>query len=109
MRVSHDLLLERSNLLDLDMRDVKVDTSASPPLSPTISKTWGVIGDCRRPSAVVNSNCVTNRVAPGSRYKLSYGAEQYNNTHSSIYLIPATHAPNRATETQNYRLNKLSN
>jgi hypothetical protein len=72
MRVSHDLLLERSNLLDLDMRDVKVDTSASPPLSPTISKTWGVIGDCRRPSAVVNSNCVTNRVAPGSRYKLSY-------------------------------------
>jgi hypothetical protein len=32
---------------------------------------------CRRPSAVVNLNCVTNRVAPGSRYKLSYDAEQY--------------------------------
>ena len=30
---------------------------------------------CRRPSAVVNLNCVTNRVAPRSRYKLSYNAE----------------------------------
>lgn len=29
---------------------------------------------CRRPSAVVNLNCVTNRVAQGPRYKLSYDA-----------------------------------
>ena len=41
MQVSHNLLLERSSLLDLDMRDVQVDTSASPPLSPTVSETWG--------------------------------------------------------------------
>jgi hypothetical protein len=32
------------------------------------------IGYCRRPSAVVNLNCVTNRVAQGPRYKLSYDA-----------------------------------
>jgi hypothetical protein len=39
---------------------------------------------CRRPSAVVNLNCVTNRVAPGSRYKLSYNARTIqDNTHSS--------------------------
>ena len=46
---------------------------------------------CRRPSAVVNLNCVTNRVAPGSRYKLSYDAEQYNTIHTLLnnpYLQP---------------------
>ena len=46
---------------------------------------------CRRPSAVVNLNCVTNRVAPGSRYKLSYGAEQYKTIHpllDILYLQP---------------------
>ena len=41
MQVSHNLLLERPSLLDLDMRDVQADTSASPPLSPTVVKTWG--------------------------------------------------------------------
>ena len=49
------------------------------------------IGWCRRPSAVVNLNCVTNRVAPGSRYKLSYDAEQYNTIHTLLnipYLQP---------------------
>jgi hypothetical protein len=48
-------------------------------------------GVCRRPSAVVNLNCVTNRVAPGSRYKLSYGAEQYKTIHTLLnipYLQP---------------------
>jgi hypothetical protein len=50
MQVSHNLLLERSNLLDLDMRDVQVDTSASPPLSPTVSKTWGGMGDAKLPA-----------------------------------------------------------
>ena len=39
---------------------------------------------CRRPSAVVNLNCVTNRVAPGSRYKLSYGAEQNKIIHTLL-------------------------
>ena len=37
--------------------------------------------DCRRPSAVVNLNCVTNRVAQRPRYKLSYDAEQYKTIH----------------------------
>jgi hypothetical protein len=43
---------------------------------------------CRRPSAVVNLNCVTNRVAQGPRYKLSYDA--------------GTPAPNRATPCVDY-------
>ena len=38
---------------------------------------------CRRPSAVVNLNCVTNRIAQGPRYKLSYDARIQDNTHSS--------------------------
>jgi hypothetical protein len=49
------------------------------------------IANCRRPSAVVNLNCVANRVAPGSRYKLSYGAEQYKTIHTLLnipYLQP---------------------
>jgi hypothetical protein len=41
----------------------------------------------RRPSAVVNLNCVTNRVAPGSRYKLSYGAEQYKKIHTLLNIL----------------------
>lgn len=41
------------------------------------------IGMCRRPSAVVNLNCVTNRVAQGPRYKLSYDARTIQHTHSS--------------------------
>ena len=48
-------------------------------------------GVCRRPSAVVNLNCVTNRVAPGPRYKLSYDAEQYKTIHTLLnipYLQP---------------------
>ena len=42
---------------------------------------------CRRPSAVVNLNCVTNCVAPGSRYKLSYGAEQYKKIHTLLNIL----------------------
>jgi hypothetical protein len=42
------------------------------------------IATCRRPSAVVNLNCVTNRVVQGPRYKLSYDARTIqDNTHSS--------------------------
>ena len=53
--------------------------------------------DCRRPSAVVNLNCVTNRVAQGPRYKLSYDAEQYKTIHT-LHDIPYLQtAPNRAT------------
>lgn len=44
-------------------------------------------GVCRRPSAVVNLNCVTNRVAPGSRYKLSYDAEQYKTIHTLLHIL----------------------
>ena len=44
-------------------------------------------GVCRRPSAVVNLNCVTNRVAPRSRYKLSYNAEQYNTIHTLLNIL----------------------
>ena len=44
-------------------------------------------GVCRRLSAVVNLNCVTNRVAPGSRYKLSYGAEQYKKIHTLLNIL----------------------
>jgi hypothetical protein len=39
----------------------------------------------------VNLNCVTNRVAPGSRYRLSYGAERYKTIHTLLdipYLQP---------------------
>jgi hypothetical protein len=39
----------------------------------------------------VNLNCVTNRVAPRSRYKLSYDAEQYKTIHTLLdipYLQP---------------------
>jgi hypothetical protein len=50
MQVSHNLLPERSNLLDLDRRDVEVDTSAYPPLSPIVSKTWGEMGDAKLPA-----------------------------------------------------------
>jgi hypothetical protein len=42
---------------------------------------------CRRPSAVVNLNCVTNRVAQGPRYKLSYDAEQYNTIHTLLNIL----------------------
>ena len=43
-------------------------------------------GVCRRPSAVVNLNCVTNRAAQGPRYKLSYDAEQYNTIHTLLNI-----------------------
>ena len=39
----------------------------------------------------MNLNCVTNRVAPRSRYKLSYDAEQYKTIHTLLdipYLQP---------------------
>jgi hypothetical protein len=48
---------------------------------------------CCRPSAVVNLNCVTNRVAQGPRYKLSYDAEQNKTIHTLLnipYLQPRT-------------------
>jgi hypothetical protein len=45
------------------------------------------VATCRRPSAVVNLNCVTNRVAPGSRYKLSYDAKQYNTIHTLLNIL----------------------
>jgi hypothetical protein len=42
---------------------------------------------CRRLSAVVNLNCVTNRIAPRSRYKLSYDAEQYKTIHTLLNIL----------------------
>jgi hypothetical protein len=57
-------------------------------------------GRCRRPSAVVNLSCVTNRVAQGPRYKLSYDAKTIKeHKHSPCNPIPTTPAPNRATPT----------
>jgi hypothetical protein len=49
---------------------------------------------CRRPSAVVNPNCVTNRVAQGPRYTLSWAMlqEQYNNIHT-LLDIPYLQTP----------------
>jgi hypothetical protein len=35
----------------------------------------------------VNLNCVTNRVAQGPRYKLSYDAEQYKNIHTLLKIL----------------------
>lgn len=46
----------------------------------------------------MNLNCVTNRVAQGPRYKLSYDAKTIQElTHSFDDPILATHAPSRAT------------
>jgi hypothetical protein len=46
----------------------------------------------------VNLNCVTNRAAQGTRYKLSYDAKTIQeHTRSSSDSISATPAPNRAT------------
>ena len=53
---------------------------------------WLTDRNCRRPSTVVNLNCVTNRVAPGSRYKLSYDAEQYK-TIKTLLNIPYLQPP----------------
>jgi hypothetical protein len=35
----------------------------------------------------VNLNCVTNRVAQGPRYKLSYDAEQYKTIHTLLDIL----------------------
>jgi hypothetical protein len=57
-----------------------------------------LIVSCRRQSAVVNLNCVTNRAAQWPRYKLSYDAKAIQqHTHFSQDPILATPAPNRAT------------
>jgi hypothetical protein len=47
---------------------------------------------CRRPSAIVNLNCVTNRAAQGPKYKLSYDAKQYNDIHT-LLEIPYLQSP----------------
>jgi hypothetical protein len=49
---------------------------------------------CRRPSAVVNLNCVTNRVAQGPRYKLSYDAK----TKTTYTLFLRSHTCNPRTQ-----------
>jgi hypothetical protein len=58
-------------ILDLDNRFFDFVAAAMRTLN-----TGNCIDLCRRPSAVVNLNCVTNRFAQGPRYKLSYDAEQ---------------------------------
>jgi hypothetical protein len=50
---------------------------------------------CRRTSAVVNLNCVTNRAAQGPRYKLSYDAKTIQKTYT---LLLISHTCNPRTQ-----------
>jgi hypothetical protein len=50
----------------------------------------------------VNLNCVTNRVAPGPRYKLNYDAEQYKTIHTllNILYLQPPHSTVRQLDTE---------
>ena len=48
---------------------------------------------CRRPSAGVNLNCITNRAAQGPEYKLSYDARTIKKNIHTLLTMPYLQRP----------------